>query len=500
MWLDSFLLPLLGLTITLYTLSIPLFWFRRSKFPISQRVPELVLLEMLAMAIGGSEILLRRAFPMNHVLGSCVFWNALTTICADFATISISLRVGWIFMKDLVTQTLVQKVRKSRLSAEMVQTLPKEEDQFCLFAAVKKLVLKQLSKLTPVQVLFVDLSPAIVVAFADIVVVTMWEALREDAFTSFDCDDSMLIANIDGAVLNFYVLFCLALIVNSLRNIRDNFNMMTELKMLCIPGFLQGLYFVIAYTFGFDSVNDVLVLLSGGIIAPLTVLIQTVFPLYLSYRFERKERKHQAEGKAHSLYHQMQETLDDPILNDLFERFLEKEFCVENLFYYMECREIEKMVSSKKAKKYIIEKVREVRDTYIRSSAINSVNISSSQREKLMTLLQGDHEIEQLIMRSQLSAVFLDSKKEIFNLMAKDAFLRFKLTEEYIAIQNGTYNEGRSTPGAFFTSIFSRLSRVRSGSGASSHSSRSRPVSVAEDEEKGMELKKSLIFDEIRSN
>jgi hypothetical protein len=142
----------------------------------------------------------------------------------------------------------------------------------------------------------------------------------------------------------------------------------------------------------------------------------------------RAENTQTIEGK--SLLEDLLYCLGNKEMRSEFMKFLEGELSVENLAFYGACESLEQMELNGESEKLIVAKALIIRQTYIASNSINSVNLSGATRAETLRRLQ---EIESKAFAGQLgtndkcSEVFIKAKKEVFRLMARDSFMRFKI-------------------------------------------------------------------------
>jgi hypothetical protein len=106
--------------------------------------------------------------------------------------------------------------------------------------------------------------------------------------------------------------------------------------------------------------------------------------------------------------------------------FLEAELAVENLFFYEDCVMFKRKIENQVCEEEINQLVRSIRDTFARSSAPYSVNISYETREVLLTELASGKFGKQM---------FDEAQSQILRLMARDAFLRFQQSSAFTKIE-----------------------------------------------------------------
>jgi hypothetical protein len=112
-----------------------------------------------------------------------------------------------------------------------------------------------------------------------------------------------------------------------------------------------------------------------------------------------------------------------------FLQFLESEFAVENLFFHEECLDFKRRVMGKLPEVDIVKLAADICDKYVSSSALHCVNLSFKTRQALLDDLK--------CVRIG-SDTFEKARLEIFNLMARDSFLRFKRSKLYAGVLQET--------------------------------------------------------------
>jgi hypothetical protein len=85
------------------------FW-RRHQYPIAQRLPLIVLGEMILLALKGSLVLWQGADTRtDDLIKACAFYQTLIDSIEGTAYLLLSVRVGWLLFKDLMTKALIQR-------------------------------------------------------------------------------------------------------------------------------------------------------------------------------------------------------------------------------------------------------------------------------------------------------------------------------------------------------------------------------------------------------
>lgn len=97
-----------------------------------------------------------------------------------------------------------------------------------------------------------------------------------------------------------------------------------------------------------------------------------------------------------------------------FEEVLEKEYSVENLTFWRHCRDFSHAADEERH-----EFAHHVYDTFVREGAEQQVNLSSTQVKRLSSAMAA-------LTEDVPADLFLDAEQEIFTLMERDTFKRFR--------------------------------------------------------------------------
>jgi hypothetical protein len=241
----------------------------------------------------------------------------------------------------------------------------------------------------------------------------------------------------------YFAVFGIAVTIG-LRNVKDNFNIALELRMLSLPILGRIVFFLLALAQG--NFPPELHLMSGGPLTFAQILIQTVYPIWLSIKMERSqshslptkprstvEAKKGNENKEPKTDRELlEEVLNTPELRDMFLKFLQTEFAVENLLFVMSCTELERSLSSAMdgSRTELLSKTKSIRDSFVLESASAAVNLPVGVRKPLLVALSDD-KLESVDLNA-LKRSFTPAKEEILKLLTQDSFSRFKDTKAYL--------------------------------------------------------------------
>lgn len=107
----------------------------------------------------------------------------------------------------------------------------------------------------------------------------------------------------------------------------------------------------------------------------------------------------------------------------MFQKFLQKEFCEENLEFYLDVSKFKQMQSETSLKK----KYEQIKSTYIEMESPREVNIPGPIRE---SLLRPDTPIHNEIFDKAITS--------ILQLLKFDSFRRFMQTDDYKKLRTST--------------------------------------------------------------
>jgi hypothetical protein len=123
------------------------------------------------------------------------------------------------------------------------------------------------------------------------------------------------------------------------------------------------------------------------------------------------------------------ECLKDPTLLQMFRKFLASNFCEENLDFYFECKELQKLSSNEQ----IAAKAQLLWTTYIKPGARTELNVDSWQVQQIKDRLE-----------SPTIDMFDEISDSTFRMLKEDSFRKFYNTEvyqEYLGLYFFFFNE-----------------------------------------------------------
>jgi hypothetical protein len=419
----------LAITCTSYLICIFLYFFRRHKFPIAQRLPLLVAVELFVIAIKGTLVLWQGADDnTDHVIKNCKFYQISVGATEDLSYLLLLIRVGWLLFKDFVTKALIDRYSDPS----------KRGSQILMSNCIYRILSHMLNLLGRSITLFCFLAPILILSGANMIVLERRDDSDQIVGNCLDARFGVYSTALQGSIISYLLLFG-SIAIYSLRNIQDKLNLFIEIRALALPGLVQLSYFVVSYILG--NTPSELHLFSGLIISPAFVLVQTLYPLKLSFDQEKLEIRITAQRLAPQiqttgdLIQELHLWIQDPDLRSVFLHFLESEFSVENLLFILACLDFEKLVQSSPANtKYITSEARDIRNSFVYENSASSINLSAKTRRKLLSALS-ESKLTEMKEGTDLSNVFTGAKEEIVQLMVTDSFKRFQFTQEYLEIK-----------------------------------------------------------------
>eukprot|EP00475_Leptophrys_vorax_P031748 TRINITY_DN48274_c0_g3_i1.p1 TRINITY_DN48274_c0_g3~~TRINITY_DN48274_c0_g3_i1.p1 ORF type:complete len:269 (+),score=60.45 TRINITY_DN48274_c0_g3_i1:123-809(+) len=173
-----------------------------------------------------------------------------------------------------------------------------------------------------------------------------------------------------------------------------------------------------------------------GVINTTLIIVQSLFPIVLSYRHELEAKRAKALENVASnskpsvlplklLQEQLEAIIADQRLRTILLEFLESEFAVENLFFIEVCDHF-KASCSQSSREELLKQLDMIRSTFVVDSSSHVVNLSHRTRasvlERIGRLFRADDET------TTVDPELLDTaREEVFNLLLTDNFKRFRI-------------------------------------------------------------------------
>eukprot|EP00475_Leptophrys_vorax_P008780 TRINITY_DN15727_c0_g1_i1.p1 TRINITY_DN15727_c0_g1~~TRINITY_DN15727_c0_g1_i1.p1 ORF type:complete len:278 (+),score=79.43 TRINITY_DN15727_c0_g1_i1:3-836(+) len=246
----------------------------------------------------------------------------------------------------------------------------------------------------------------------------------------------------------------------ALSQIKDSLNMGKEMRTLLVPAFMIEILMVMnTFPAGFDALfvqSKGWAIICDCFLMPTVVMIQTLYPLVLSWRNEKRKRLQKRRNKKtlpmkqSGSRHMLRESMSNSFLNtstdgirleeilknrqgrEYFYKFISKEFSLENLLFFEDCLKYEELCEMKENPEKIAQFAHQIYDKFILESSPYCVNICSERRHMLVGQFRSVK-----LRKEKKKSVHYDSKlfeaaqAEVFQLMVSDTFSRFKETQDY---------------------------------------------------------------------
>jgi hypothetical protein len=424
--LTTAFMAILYITAPSYAFSIPLFFWKRDKFPIAQRAPILVTIELIFVALNGLVVLWQGAVEdPNAFIKNCRNYSVLEAFVEDWSYLLLLVRVGWLFFKDFTTKLLVAE-RNSR------KTNFKQKYK----SRVYRILSAQVLKLGFRWSLMIYVFPVIIFVIFDYTETLKLAPAGVNTTDPACAGELERTVFIEAAILLYFGLLG-AIAVYSLRKLKDNFNLFREFRFLAFPILAQFCIFL-----GEIVANQPLLhLIKAAIVTSSFVCIQTIYPIKLSY-----DHNHQKQAEANTkennktvthseIMSDLNHFLADPVLRTALQKFLESEFSVENLMFILTVDEIDKAIQSEKyPEDELLSMLTYLRDTFLLTAAPGAINVSGKVRTDAI-ICTTDENLEKgdrRILGDTLQRVRI----EVFAMLAKDSFRRFRNTKEYLDVKS----------------------------------------------------------------
>jgi hypothetical protein len=480
----------LCVNVVFYATVLPVYFFRRNIFPIEQRLPLLATLAMLVLAYISIVTSLVGALPDNLLITNCKWYSLASTIPANIGVSLSTYRISWLVFRDYLTRRLVRgdkiKLDLETSSQDMtkVDLVPKRKSCWKLIPEALSFLLELyfelcLKFIRPALIPALTIAPCVVIIVIEILVFYRIEAFANVTVFSTMCTmESFSSSQTLEALMYLYLTGCVFLSASFLLKVKDNFGLGTEMRLLILPLLISAnLFFVMATVpNAFEVVfiqTRFWVFLIGCIVAPMAVMVQSIYPLILSFRHQRKYPKSYKMKINLDMRDSAKKVVttgllkDDETLNSTahhanqmaldfenwiesadgrqrFLEFLQKEFSVENLLFFEESKVFYRKYSALDSSTNLdavltcqaFEDAVRIRDTYILQSALSCINIPASMRHEIEEILPSKYKrVRSLQVEYVPPDMFQKANKEIFELMFRDSYTRYRMMHEDEAIE-----------------------------------------------------------------
>jgi hypothetical protein len=420
--MDTVYFSLLILSSVINLTLIPLYFFRRKLFPIAQRLPCVVMIEVIALAMSSFTTLSVAAFSDLNLLSSCTVYSSVLAIMHTTPIFAIAFRIGWLVNKELYTKLLM--LRTLRMSEKDDEDLQISKMNWG-FKFLYHLLKFETRWLTLNQANFLHFTPMIAGGIFNVTICILRSRVEDLAGTATCRANIRTSDTINASVLIYGACLLGIAIVASLLRFKDNFKIGYEIKaILCVLTIELPYDLIFLVYLGEDQLRSLIM----PIFYQLYIIVLTGYPVYLSYRYiptrktDQPNFPQEASAKA-----EFQRCLEDFDRRLQFLKFLEDEFAVENLLFYEACTELEANLASNKTDSQIVDEFCSLKLLYLNLNSPSCVNLSHRTRQKLIAV----YEEGQGLNRVNILQCVHIAKEEIFQLMKTDSFSRFRVTPIY---------------------------------------------------------------------
>jgi hypothetical protein len=311
--------------------------------------------------------------------------------------------------------------------------------------------LKMRKRLTNKFLAYAILCGTMVILIVEIIFFSVKNFLFYVPRNSNECVNSV------GEILSFYsvvmfILLCIVLeFVRRVSKIDDTFKLSTEFKisqMSAIP-FIICLIWV-----GIFNKSTVMQLVTAWVTVSFQCIFCTAFVAYVLYQTYQPQFAEESDlesitvnGKAvlpgsrasprgrQSVQEQggledFRVLVENSAGLEMFQQHLLKELSVENIMFWNSINEYKLLTSEEDNQVALKKKAMQLFRTYIPLGAPIQVNISYHQVSQIQQILGLDETKHEATLQ-ELKTLFDVAQKEIFVLMARDSFQRFKHTQNY---------------------------------------------------------------------
>jgi hypothetical protein len=409
----------------------------RKNFPLSKRQPHMIMFQVFLLGIFGSFVLVYPGFYAPEVI-SCLAYNISINSLFYAVFLSVLLRVVYLWNLDFQTY-LVNKFHSFPSNLDYREDSCSDRLQFWYFKNRKLLGLRLFYLIAFLEELELLLNSY-----------SFFKASGADQFYrgSSECRriyqagssrNLYFLRLLIAAGLLFFLLF-------NLRKLKDNFGLLSEVKVMIGVMFSMIIYFLIA-----SQVQSMLVsqahFVLFGFVLEVAWMFLVVFPVV---RWSRNwSQKHSVDLKVSTdsvkskpRVRNIQENLQllDRVLNhptgyELLYRFLQNEFALENILFWKASQDFvtEFNQSAFETSNKPIENAQELMVKYVNNDAIMCINISFACRQDLFkefqTLLMNADNLQEKV--KTFANALLAAQKEVLKMTAMDSFVRFRETPHF---------------------------------------------------------------------
>jgi hypothetical protein len=447
-------------------------WYfqRRHKFPISKRLPLVVIFEFICFTGVGLSIIIPVVFPYGVTEG-CTLSITFLSIFLNLAVAIIAVRVHWLWRLDFFTKMILKHQKKLIGFQILKQAINPQDLKTYLPDVVEDFLVSRL-KFLKKRIMFyiVGIIPSVTMIAETLIAFKVGFPPLEVPWHDDACKPMVQIAQLANAIQSTLLLLVLGFFLFPILVMRDNFQIGQEMQRLML---LELFVLSCAVCLSDSTFYDVIFretriwsFVSGFVVQPFAICIQGYYPLWLTIKHEREKLdqsgslEKEDDARQTGLNAKNIERLRNLLADDegvvLFQDFLKSEFSVENLMFYEACETYQNLISQAIDQNDTVPKMAaSIFENFVVINSPFCVNISHKTRKEIndcftdtrrsrdnsvlsvktyskKTLLQYDSlpKGNEPFLAENL---FSEAQDEILRLMASDSFLRFKMTPEYKA-------------------------------------------------------------------
>jgi hypothetical protein len=406
------------LALLLYTSSLFVYFRRRKLFPIQQRYPHLVIVELSVFALNSVAFSIHAAAPNSAFFSSCYDYNVLLALLEHVPVAVTIYRLVLVFFKDLDTKLLMLEEKFllthgkiPALSAPVVKNHSVGNPFFKVSLWILKQFIKKNFSLSQISLIFI--SPVILLGTVDLIQLSSTIQSKNFSSSEVDCINSIYTSTVIKMTLFSYYSVLAVIGFFSFLKMEDNFSLGKEIRGLlciCVAVALVLMTELNGDLFIFMQVQTRLFeFLFGLVIIPVLFCLQTIRPIMLSVLHEKEEKEFQEKepfenapsgsapvrkSTAAQRMAVLKGLIEDQEARNHLLKFLELEFSVENLFFVEHCilfkNKCTQYAGSPRSSQVVelVKLIHLIGDTFICESSVSSVNVSSRTRQGMIEALR----------------------------------------------------------------------------------------------------------------
>jgi hypothetical protein len=421
----------------------------RNNFPLCKREPNMIMFQIFLLGLFGSLVLVFPGFYAAETI-TCLDVN-VSVICLFYAVfLSVLLRVVYLWNLDFQT-FLVNKFH------HVAGKLENNTEKSC--SGRLQLWYFKNRKFFGMPLFY------LIALLAEVEVIvnsyTFFKNLGGDKVYRGSPECRRIFGSGSTKVLYFLRFLITAGLLLSLlfnlRKLKDNFGLLSEIKVTIGVMVAMLVYFLIASQVQSILASPLHFILFGFVLEIAWMCLVVLPVLRWSRNWSRQHPIELKESNGTSIGEEVKpvkprvrnvkETLQllDRVLKhptgyELLYRFLQSEFALENILFWKSSQEFviefnestfAQMSSKEEASSKLIEQAQELMTKYVNNDAVMCINLSSDCRHDLIKISETllDDNLQERV--KAFSGALLAAQKEVLKMMAMDSFVRFRETPSF---------------------------------------------------------------------